>query len=259
MLLKPFATALIMTIFSCNGIQSRPNSYTSSSTGVGTGEEWFKTIASIPAPEAYYRVSAQRSSFTEWLRNISLKQDKTVYLYNGELKRNQSAQFAVLDISVGNTDLQQCADAAMRLRAEYQFAQKTFDQISFTDNEGTVYHFKPPYNRDNFNTFLNRVFGMCGTASLSKQMRTIGLQQLKPGDLLLKGGFPGHAVMVVDMAENDKGEKLYLLAQSYMPAQDIHVLVNPNSENLSPWYKLEEGQLIETPEWTFSSNQLKTW
>ena len=42
------------------------------------------------------------------------------------------------------------------------------------------------------------------------------------GDVLIQGGSPGHAVIVVDMAENPAtGEKLYLLAQSYMPAQDI--------------------------------------
>ena len=48
------------------------------------------------------------------------------------------------------------------------------------------------------------------------------------GDVLIQGGSPGHAVIVVDMAENPAtGEKLYLLAQSYMPAQDIQSAGEP--------------------------------
>jgi len=38
-----------------------------------------------------------------------------VFLYNGKIKQNQQAQFAVLDIGIGNKDLQQCADIILRL------------------------------------------------------------------------------------------------------------------------------------------------
>ena len=58
-----------------------------------------------------------RETFGAWLRSVPLKKNLTVYLYNGVPKRNQEAQFAVLDVSVGHEDLQQCADAVMRLRA----------------------------------------------------------------------------------------------------------------------------------------------
>ena len=40
----------------------------------------------------------------------SFKKDKTVYLFDGSQKINQQAQFAVLNISVGKKNLQQCAD-----------------------------------------------------------------------------------------------------------------------------------------------------
>ena len=50
------------------------------------------------------------------------------------------------------------------------------------------------------------------------------------GDVFIKGGFPGHAVVVLDMAENDRtGQRVFLLAQSYMPAQDIHIMKNPTN------------------------------
>lgn len=73
------------------------------------------------------------------------------------------------------------------------------------------------------------------------------------GDILLKPGSPGHTVMVVDMATNNAGKKLYLLAQSYMPAQDFE------NKNISPWYELNDNEEINTPEWKFYKNQLYQW
>jgi maltoporin len=218
----------------------------------------FTYINNIPLPEGFERISVKETGFGKWLRNLALKTDKTVYLYNGSPKANQSAQFAVLDISVGNKDLQQCADAVMRLRAEYLFANKEYDRIRFTDNEGGIYQFGAPYSKEHLQTYLQRVFGMCGTASLNKQLKAVKMMDMQAGDVLIKGGFPGHAVIVVDMARNASGEKIYLLAQSYMPAQDIHILNNPNNESLSPWYLLKEED-VNTPEYYFTRDQLKSW
>jgi hypothetical protein len=67
----------------------------------------------------------------------------------------------------------------------------------------------------------------------------------------------GHAVIVVDMAENNEGSKIYLLAQSYMPAQSIHILKNMGDSGLSPWYKISADNEIITPEWTFLKGDLR--
>lgn len=176
-----------------------------------------------------------------------------------EKKENQSAQFAVLDISVGKKDLQQCADAVMRLRAEYLFSQKEFDKILFIDNEARQYFFKQPYTRLNFDAYLNQVFGMCGSASLAKQLRPTTMKDISPGDVLIRGGFPGHAVIVMNVATNNSGNRIYLLAHSYMPAQDIHLLKNPSNENISPWYLVNEEEKIVTPEYLFTVHELKKW
>jgi hypothetical protein len=92
-----------------------------------------------------------------WLRKRGLKKDKTVYLFNGAEKKIQSAQFAVLDIPVGDKDLQQCADAVMRLRGEYLFASKNFSDIIFTDNEDGKYEFTEPFTEDHLYTYLEKV------------------------------------------------------------------------------------------------------
>ncbi|UAY51184.1 DUF4846 domain-containing protein [Ferruginibacter albus] len=219
----------------------------------------YKRIEDIPLPEGYFRNNTDSASFAFWLRHIELKKSNTVYLYNGTPKANQAAQFAVLNISVENKDLQQCADAVMRLRAEYLFANKKFDSIDFTDNEKTNYRFTSPYTREHFMKYLDNVFGMCGSASLSKQLIKKKMEDIQPGDVLIRGGFPGHAVMVMDVAISRSGKKLYLLAQSYMPAQDIHVLKNPMNKDLSPWYEVNNDEIIETPEYVFKRGELKTW
>jgi hypothetical protein len=225
----------------------------------GAAENPYTTIAGIPMPQGFTRQAADSSSFTAWLRKLPLKKEKAVYLYNGQLKANQEAQFAVLDIPVGNKDLQQCADAVMRLRAEYLFAQERYAAIIFWDNEGQSYPFGKPYSRANFDKYLQRVFGMCGSASLEKQLHPADWDQLQPGNVLIRGGFPGHAVMVMDVAEDNAGKKIYLLAQSYMPAQDIHILLNPANDNATAWYEAGDNETIRTPEWTFKKQQLKQW
>lgn len=53
-------------------------------------------------------------------------------------------------------------------------------------------------------------------------MESVKYSQIKIGDILLQQGTPyGYAVMVVDLAKNEQNEKIVLLAQSYMPAQEI--------------------------------------
>jgi Domain of unknown function (4846) len=223
-------------------------------------ENHYKQIKYIPLPDGFERPKADSGSFCGYLRNIGLKPQTTVYLFNGQPKQNQTAQYALLNISVGDKDLQQCADAVMRLRAEYYFEQKAFDKIIFFDNNHTAYRFASPYSRDHFDKYLTRVFGMCGSASLSKQLRPVtNFADIKPGDVLIRGGFPGHAVIVMDVAANAAGKKIYLLAQSYMPAQDIHVLKNPMNDVLSPWYEADSNTAILTPEYKFTQQELMEW
>ena len=69
-----------------------------------------------------------------------------------------------------------------------------------------------------------------------------------------------NTLIVVDVAIYPQtGKKVFLLTQSYMPAQQIQILVNPANRGLSPWYELsdnDEGKLY-TPEWVFEKKDLK--
>jgi hypothetical protein len=97
-------------------------------------------------------------------------------------------------------------------------------------------------------------------ASLEKQLYPAAkAPAIQPGDGLIQGSFPGHAMIVMDVAENKKGEKIFMLAQSYMPAQDIHIVKNLHNPELSPWFELSSGEDIITPERKFTIKQLRTW
>lgn len=214
-------------------------------------------IKEIPLPDGYERLQLQENSFGYFLRQQSLKSDKTVYLYNGQPKYNQAAQYAVLNVSVGNKDLQQCADAVMRFRAEYLKQQQK--SICFSDNAGKKYCWEQ-YKHRGWQAYLETVFGMCGTISLEKELKAKDWTNLAVGDVLIKGGSPGHAVIVMDVAKHKaSGKLIFLLAQSYMPAQDIHVLQNLNDKNLSPWYREPSVDKLVTPEWIFYAAQLRSW
>src|SRR4029079_14920223 len=79
-----------------------------------------------------------------------------------------------------------------------------------------------------FRRYMDVVFAWAGPHSLERQLKSAAPTDIAAGDVFIKGGFPGHAVLVADIVENrTTGEKRFLLLQSYMPAQDIHVLKNP--------------------------------
>ena len=85
------------------------------------------------------------------------------------------------------------------------------------------------------------------------------MKDLEIGDVLIKGGFPGHTVIVVDKCINtSSGAVKYMLAQSYMPAQELQILVNP-LEPESPWYDLTTNPVIQTAEWDFTADQLRSF
>lgn len=220
----------------------------------------YAAIGDIPLPVGYHRMTIDKNSFGAWLRKFPLKKDKTVYLYDGRLKDDQTVQFAVLNISTGHNDLQQCADAIIRLRSEYFFGQGKFAEIDFADNNHKHYKLPAGSNRLAFDKYLEKVFASCGTLSLEKQLlQKKRLGDIEPGDVFIRGGSPGHAMLVAEVAVNDKGEKIYLLLQGYMPAQDVHIVVNPKEPTLSPWYRVSNNRLIKTPEFTFISSQLRSW
>lgn len=237
-------------------------------------------VERIKVPKEFERIQTQTNSFGYYLQNLPLKpHGSKVKYYDGRTKHNDVYD-AVVDMDIGDKNLQQCADAVIRLYAEYLYEQKRYDDIHFnftngfradyskwiqgyriSVNNNDVKWVKQTGNSSDYNTFrkyLDMVFTYAGTLSLSQELETVRVDDMEIGDVFIQGGSPGHCIIVVDMAENKStGEKLFMVAQSYMPAQDIQILKNPNSEQLSPWYSLNFGEKLITPEWTFNKGDLK--
>lgn len=217
----------------------------------------------IPAPPGFTRVPVAPESWAAWLRRLPMKPaGAPVLTFTGAKKGRQDVHVSVIDIDVGNRDLQQCADAIMRLRAEWLYAAGRKREIGFNNTEGKRLAFSARRDQSypSFRKYMDYVFAYAGTYSLERELRRVDLATLAIGDVFIKGGFPGHAVLVADMAENvETGEKRFLLVQSYMPAQQMHVLKNPAAVDGSPWYPAAfDGDLI-TPEWNFAAGALRRW
>jgi len=232
------------------------------------------------APTGYERVKSDSNSFAFYLQNLPLKPAGSLVKYYNGAEKTKDVYAAVVDQPIRNKDLQQCADAVMRLKAEHLYSRNEFNKISFTltngfemayskwmggyrlavDGNKTSWVLKkqPSNTYEDFLDYLDRVFTFAGTLSLSKSLKARPVNEMQIGDVFIQGGSPGHAVIVVDMAKNAKGEKMFILAQSYMPAQETQILKNPNDSNSSPWYTLPTSTL-ETPEWNFNATDLKTW
>jgi hypothetical protein len=231
-------------------------------------------------PEGFNRVKVEEGSFGEFLRNQKLKPygEKALY-YNGREKPSKGIYDSVIDVEIGDRDLHQCADAIMLLRGEYLYSIGDYDKISFNfvsgfkaeykkwmegyrikvDGDNVSYYksSEPSNTYEDFRKFMDMVFAYSGTLSLEKELEIVDVEDMEIGDVLIVGGSPGHAVIIVDMAVNDDNEKIFIIAQSYMPAQQTQILINPNDEKISPWYSLKGSDKLRTPEWTFELEKLR--
>jgi len=226
-----FVVSLAFTMY-CTSPQA-PIKTTSTLKQSAEKEKVYKTafqtenkVHTIPLPLGFYRTK-KLGEMTDFCRNLSLKPfDTPVKLFNGNLKGNQQAHFAILNLDVGKKDLQQCADAVMRLRAEYLFSEDRFEEIQFNFTSGDVCAWQKwkqgwrptikgnqvSWNKtkifddsySNFRRYLNMVFTYAGSASLSKELKPVDFKNMQIGDVLIQGGFPGHAVIVLDMAHSTK-------------------------------------------------------
>ncbi|MDN5283909.1 MAG: hypothetical protein JWR38_183 [Mucilaginibacter sp.] len=217
-------------------------------------------INRFKTPVGYQQSSTTAGSFGAWLQALPLKPVGThTKTYKGDIARTDAYTAAIVDMSIGNQDLQQCADAVMRLRGEYLYQQKNYKAISFHftsdfrcdfvhyadgyryNNGHWVLKAKKDYSYPSFLRYMNLVFSYAGTLSLQKELKKVqNSSAIKPGDVFIKGGSPGHCFMVMDVAENTQHHQKFLLAQSFMPAQNIQIL----QYNGDPWFSVDKPASI---------------
>lgn len=225
--------------------------------------------ARIAPPKGFERVPLARDSFGAFLRELPLRPPGSpVKSYSGRLLRSADhpGVAAVVDLDVGDRDLQQCADAVMRLHAEWLLSHDKSDAIGYRVSSGQLMQWtrwaagerprvegqritlsmaaRPDASRRSFRSYLDFVFGYAGTGSLAKYSATVKREELAPGDFFVLPGNPGHSVLVLDLARDRRGRTVALLGQSFMPAQDFHVLRSDEGT----WFDLDVDA-VKTPFW----------
>jgi hypothetical protein len=215
----------------------------------------------LPPPAGYTSVDVAAGSFGAWLRERPLKPAGTPVLrYDGEVQRAPWA-VAVVDLPLSPRDLQQCADSALRLWAEWHRARGTTSSlvIHATDStplpwsryaagervvpRGKGLAWVPVTSRTTapealWSLFLDDAFQYAGSQSLAQD--TVAVDAVQPGDLLVLPGAPGHVLVIVDVARASDGSERWLLGQGFMPAQSFHLL---------GWFSPDDAGAVSVPSW----------
>jgi hypothetical protein len=220
-------------------------------------------------PAGFRRVPVDEHGFAAFLRTLPLAAvDTPVQSYSGGriLDVGDPRYAAVVAIDVGKSDLQQCADAVMRLHAEWRWSTGARD-MSYRAAAGLPIAYaryrrgerlvpqgsslswssggQPSDSYATFRKYLNTVFAWANTVSLAKQSKPVAFGDLRAGDFFVLPGNPGHTVLILDVAVRGV-QKRVLLGQSYMPAQNFQVL-RPRGDAV--WFELAPDRPVKTPFW----------
>lgn len=213
--------------------------------------------------------SGNSYSIEEFMRSLPVKkQDDKVMLYNGEEKKEQDSFAAIVNLALDSKNLQQRASSVMRLYAEYYWMNQKYDNMKYHLNNG----FEMDYGKwiegyritvqnntatwynygsagDNYDTllaYLEYYFCYSGMSSMLAESHEANPEKICVGDYFTDEK-KENAAMVIDVAENEKGERCFLLAAGGSPGQDIEILKNPAHED--PWYYVSElKDTFSTPE-----------
>lgn len=226
-------------------------------------------------PDGYTRVETEEGSFAAYLQNFSLKAyGENAYYYDDTI--NETADVA----GVFNQDTsrwQQCADSYMRMRAEYLFDKGEYDKISFNFTNGFACDFskwrqgqrvqvdgskcswvkksEPSTTHETLDSYMDFVYQYANTESLQNQLTPVSAADVQIGDAFIITSYQmdaelGHAVFVVDMAVNEAGEKLYLIAEGTTPASQVYVVASETSP-YGMWHKLGEDGTLSIAKTTY--------
>ena len=224
------------------------------------------TVAqAFPPPEGAEQVAP--SPFGAWLQERLLEDAAApVLTYDGRVVRHRGR---VVQLPHVEGDLQQCADAILRLRAEWLREEGRPVSIYATSGdpipwsryqtgerprvEGRHLAWTGGHGPATWDAYLSAAFNWAGTISL-KAHETRAVTEPQPGDILVEAGSPGHAVLLMDVAREADGTTWVLMGESYMPAQDFHVELGPKDG----WWPLDEAGL-PLPHWPLERAGLRRW
>lgn len=205
-----------------------------------------KTIGEIAPPMGFRRVEAEPGSFGAFIREFPLQgRGSHMKYYDGSMAYGQYFGYAVLDLPM-ISNMEQCADAVMRMRAEYFWKDGQYERIHFHSVDGKDMRYGGGADRASFEQYLRKVYGSANTTSLRRYLKKKDFEDVAPGDVLVYEAPSdiryGHAVLIADVAVNPRtGKKALLLAQSSTPALTMHIIRDMLHPVKSPWIIVEDS------------------
>lgn len=230
-------------------------------------------------PKGFSRTDVDKGGFGEFLRNTYLKpHGEQVYYYNGKVKILQNVFDAVVDWDITSNGMTG-SDCIIWFHSEYCYEKGLYEDMVYPLRTG----FKMDFTKwlDGYRSIMEEnefrwektddldssyfalknfqefTFAFADVNSILYQCEKSTPEELDFGTVFISKDRWGHGVIVVDVAEDpETGERLFLLAQSFVPAQQMEILQNPARGELSPWYSVEDiKEVLVTPQWTFNRNE----
>jgi hypothetical protein len=145
-----------------------------------------------------------------------------------------------------NSESEQCCDAVQRMRSEYLFSKGRYSDIHFDTFQNGAMRYGGGGDRQALYKYLRKVYGASNTSTLRHELKKKPFADIAPGDVLVYEAdgrhSVGHAVLVVDVAENPKtGNKAIMIAQSSMPALTMHIVRDMMHPVKSPWVIIDDS------------------
>jgi hypothetical protein len=189
-----------------------------------------------------------------------LKPGSDVQNYRGTVfKSGQDTAVAyVVDLEIKGRRLEQCMDILVRLYAEFLWAKNQTADLILPLPGGywlkwNDWHdgFRPIFNGINvtmkksgqsnssvesYKSYLNIIYSESHTQQFFHAYLPVERKEVQIGDIVIKKGTKGHAVMIVDLARNDKDELFALIGNGDTPACQFFLL---NHRKDSPWIPLD--------------------
>ncbi|MBN1566507.1 MAG: hypothetical protein JXA73_01575 [Acidobacteria bacterium] len=196
---------------------------------------------SIPVPEGYHRQTYPAGTFSSYIQNLGLKNPPVIKDYRGGAVR--TAFYHVWGVVhmplLFQSNLEQCADFAMRFWAEYHRSAGKLDQLYLFDYGGNKKPFR--LSGKSYIRFLRTSFANTNSYSLKKGCKPLSDEDVIPGDLFVqneRGGI-GHVSVIMDACRSKDGRRLFLIGYSFMPAQEFHIEKATETYGIQGWFSLE--------------------
>jgi hypothetical protein len=219
-------------------------------------------VGEIALPStAYKRILATDNSFAGWLRDLPLMKTGSDVLNHrdGIFKAGTDTAVAfVVDLDIKGRRHEQCMDILVRIYAEYLWRENQVESLNlplpggyWLTWEDWSNGFRPVFRgidvdmkkssrsdttHQAYQSYLNTIYCESHTQQFYHAYLPVDKKKVQIGDILIRKGTNGHAVMIVDLARNERGELIALIGNGDTPACQFFLL---NHKKNSPWIPLD--------------------